>query len=222
MIATASADDYRRVIEILIRSGECDAVVALFVPPLVTEAADVAREIDRAAVGAGDITVASVFMVADQPPRDPTIGGGAARFSFPEEAVRAIAHATRWSAWCRRPLGTAGTTAGCRPSEAARILARALTAGREWLEQDEVTALLSCYGLPIIPERTVTTVEEAVSTAREFGRPVAIKAIASRLCCTRPTRAASPWRSREMRLCERPRHRSKRPSGEPGTNSRAS
>ena len=45
MIATASAEDYRRTIEVLMRTNACDSILVLFVPPLITRAADVAREV---------------------------------------------------------------------------------------------------------------------------------------------------------------------------------
>ena len=42
MIATASAADYRRTLQTLIDADACDAIIAIFVPPLVTTAGDVA------------------------------------------------------------------------------------------------------------------------------------------------------------------------------------
>jgi acetate---CoA ligase (ADP-forming) len=62
MIASASAESYRRTIELLAAEGVCDAILAIFVPPLVTEAKDVACAIHAAAAGAGEVAVAAVFM----------------------------------------------------------------------------------------------------------------------------------------------------------------
>jgi acetate---CoA ligase (ADP-forming) len=53
MIATASAADYRRAIEVLVAHQACDAILTIFVPPLVTAAADVSREIELAERGSG-------------------------------------------------------------------------------------------------------------------------------------------------------------------------
>jgi acyl-CoA synthetase (NDP forming) len=49
MIASASAEDYGRAIEALAASGSIDALIVIFVPPLVTRAEDVARAIRGAA-----------------------------------------------------------------------------------------------------------------------------------------------------------------------------
>jgi acyl-CoA synthetase (NDP forming) len=66
-------------------------------------------------------------------------------------------------------------------------VARALTRGDVgstgsaegvWLSADEVWNLLSCYGLPVLEQRTVATPEEAARAAAELTSNVALKAIA--------------------------------------------
>ena len=104
----------------------------------------------------------------------------------------------------------------CRTEEAAAIIANALAAGEEWLEPDEVTALLDCYHLPLVTTRTVKTAEEAVGAAAAFGRPIALKAVASG-CCTRPTPAPSRSTWRAPRRSDQPRSGSPRPSSRAGT-----
>lgn len=180
MQATAPPENYRKTIEVLVASGECDAVITLFVPPLMINAGDVAREIDAAARDAGEVTLASVFMVAEQPARPPAGEPAAARFAFPENAVRAIADAARWSAWRERPVGVVPKRER-RSVEAASIIARALAAGREWLSPSEVAKLFACYGLPLIETRLVQTASEAAAFAAGFDGPVALKAVADQL-----------------------------------------
>jgi acetyl coenzyme A synthetase (ADP forming)-like protein len=180
MIATATAADYGRTIDVLVASGECDAIVALFVPPLMVDASDVAREIDAATADARGVTIASVFMVAQQPPRAPH-GRAAPRFAFPEEAITALAHATRWSAWRKRPAGRPGSPSGCRTDETRAIIARALAAGREWLSPAEVAAVLDGYRLPMIATAMAVGADQAASVAARLGHPVALKAVASGL-----------------------------------------
>jgi acyl-CoA synthetase (NDP forming) len=45
-----------------------------------------------------------------------------------------------------------------------------------WLRPDSCADLLACYGVPVQPLRLVTTEDEAVAAAGEFGTPVALKA----------------------------------------------
>ncbi len=61
MIATASADDYRRTVRTLVDADACDVILAIFVPPLVTNATDVAAAIREVAETARDVTIASVL-----------------------------------------------------------------------------------------------------------------------------------------------------------------
>ena len=108
MIATASAGDYRRVIEVLATHQACDAIIAIFVPPLVTSGSDVAREILHAGHGTGTITLASVFMGSSDAVRARASGGegGVPVFDFPEDAARALIHAVQHTRWRQQPAGT--------------------------------------------------------------------------------------------------------------------
>jgi acetyl coenzyme A synthetase (ADP forming)-like protein len=72
MIASAPADSYRRTIDTLVKEHACDAILAIFVPPLVTEARDAAREIQAAAADAQDVTIAAVFMTGEAMPEELT------------------------------------------------------------------------------------------------------------------------------------------------------
>src|SRR5690606_33306311 len=50
--------------------------------------------------------------------------------------------------------------------------------GAEWLEPGEVWSLLSCYGLPVLEQRIVRTLDEVDAAAAELGGRLALKAIA--------------------------------------------
>ena len=65
-----------------------------------------------------------------------------------------------------------------RRDEAAAIVATALTRGDGWLATEEVAALFSCYGLPLIEQSIVKTPEEAGAAAAQMNCEVALKVIA--------------------------------------------
>lgn len=181
MIATAPAASYRRVIEALIHADACDAIIVIFVPPLLTRAEDVARELHAAARKGAGVTLASVFMNSEGAPPAPEGGVRVPSFPFPEDAARALGAAARYGSWRARPAGQVLEPAGCRRDEASAIIARALAAGAGWLSPSDLAALFACYGLPLIPTRVVKTPAEAAAVAAEWGRPVALKAIAAGL-----------------------------------------
>src|SRR5205823_298852 len=133
MIASASAEDYRRAIETMAGGGGIDALVVLFVPPLVTRADDVALAIRQAARAIGDLPLLTVFMSARGVPE--ALRGDGVRipsYRFPEDAARALARAVQYGTWRRRPEGRIPDLPGCRAEDAARLIAEALTGGPRW------------------------------------------------------------------------------------------
>ena len=182
MIASASAEDYRRTLRTLVDSDAYDAILVIFVPALATPAVDVAVAITDVAATSGACTVAAVFMTGVGPP--PELSSDQVQvpgYAFPEDAARAVALAARHGRWRARPEGIFATPPGCRSDEAAAIISAALADGSSWLDPARVTALLDCYGLPLVTTRIVADVEHAVHAASELGGPVALKAIATGL-----------------------------------------
>lgn len=184
MIATAPAQSYRRTIEALVAEDACDAIVAIFVPPLLTRAEDVARELRAAAANAANaagVPVAAVFMNSEGVPPERDGDAHVPTFGFPEDAARALGHVARYGRWRSRPLGRVPQLTGIRSDEAAALVAAALSDGEGWLGASEVAALLDCYGLPLVETRILAGPAEAAAAAAEMGVPVAIKAIAKGL-----------------------------------------
>jgi acetate---CoA ligase (ADP-forming) len=182
MIATASADDYRRTLQTLVDADACDAIIAIFVPALVTTAASVAAAIRDFAQANPEVTTASVFMVSDGVP--PELCSEQVRvpgFEFPEDAARAVALAARHSRWRARDVGSLPRFEDLRSVEAAAIISKELASDEAWLSPACVAQLFDCYGLPLITTRVVRDAEQAVAVATELGGPVALKASASRL-----------------------------------------
>jgi acetyl coenzyme A synthetase (ADP forming)-like protein len=183
MVATASAEDYRRAIEAVGRAGVADAIIVIFVPPLVTEATDVAAAISEAAARIPpEVTLASVFMAAgDGAVELHRSGRPIPAFSFPEDAARAIGHAARYGAWREAPAGAIPEFPERRGDEAAGVIAAALGSGESWLAPPAVAALLDCYGLHPPASRFAADAAGAARAAAELDGPVALKAIATGL-----------------------------------------
>jgi acetate---CoA ligase (ADP-forming) len=184
MLASAPPEHYRRAVGLLAGSGEVDAVIAIFIPPLLTDPAEVARAVRDAAAAAGPVPVLSVTMSAHQLP-DEADGAGPRlpRYQFPEDAARALVRAVEYATWRQRPEGHAPELPEACRDEAAALLAEVLAERphSHWLAPDEVARLLACYGLPVAEWRLAGSPEEAGAAAAELGGPVALKAVAPRL-----------------------------------------
>jgi acyl-CoA synthetase (NDP forming) len=183
MIASASAEDYRHAVEILYRDKNIDALIVIFIPPLVTRPADVASSLVQA-IEQSDKSkpVLAVFLSAQGAPeqmRSETTKIPC--FDFPETAAIALARAARYREWREQPESVPPNLESIRRDEAAGIVASALGHGDGWLSPKETQELLGCYGLPLVEQRIVLTAEEAAQAAEELKGKVALKAFAPSL-----------------------------------------
>jgi acyl-CoA synthetase (NDP forming) len=160
-----------------------DTIIAIFVPPLVTRASDVALAVrDAADALSGDVTLVSVFMSEHQPP--PELERNGARvpaYVFPENAARAVAHAARYGRWRAAPEGDVPHLSACEPGEGAAVIAEGLAEGAGWLSPQQTWHLLSCYGLPLARTEYAADAAEAARAAERIGAAVALKVIAPTL-----------------------------------------
>jgi acetate---CoA ligase (ADP-forming) len=182
MIATASATDYRRTLQTLADADACDAIITIFVPSLVVDAAEVAAAVCEFAQANPSVPIAAAFMVSDGVPSE--LGSELVRvpgYEFPEDAAGAVALAVRHGRWRAREAGSVPSFEGFRSVEAAAIISEELARDEAWLSPASVVQLFHCYGLPLIATRVVRDSEEAVVAATELGVPVALKASASGL-----------------------------------------
>lgn len=183
MIASASADDYKRAIQVVATSEEVDAVIVIFIPPLVTRPEDVADAIsDATAHLPREIPLLTVFMSSRGVPAELSSHGvRIPSYAFPEDAARALARSTDYGVWRNKPTGTIPSFDDTRRDEAAAVIAEALGEEPEWLDPEQTARLFACYGLALVEQRLAKTLDEAAEAASELGGPVAIKAVAPRL-----------------------------------------
>jgi acetyl coenzyme A synthetase (ADP forming)-like protein len=178
VIASASAADYRLALETVVAGDDVDAVIAIFIPPVVIEQADVAAAIAAvapAATAAGK-PLLSVFMAQPGPPASP--GAGVPAFATPEEAARALGHAARYGRWLAHAGEAPPTLPGIDEDAAAALVARHLRSGGGWLAPADVDALLGCHGIRRPPWRVAPSAAAAGRAAAELRGPVAVKVIA--------------------------------------------
>ncbi len=184
MTASAPPEHFARALELVGNDPGVDAVVAIYIPPLVTRPEDVAAAIAAGAAKVpAAIPIATVFMSSRGTPS--ALAGGARgqipSYSFPENAAIALAAAVRHGAWRRRPRGTCRRLDRDR-EQAVRAWVGAWTERRPdggWLDAGDAAALLALGGIGVMPQRLVPAEPDAaVAAARALGYPVAIKAVA--------------------------------------------
>lgn len=182
MIASASPEQYARAIAAVGADANVDALVVLYVPPLVTQPAEVAAAIARAAgTVPAEKPVLTVFMSARGAPPALATGprGPLPSYSFPENAAQALAAAVRYGRWRRRPRGTALSLSPFARAAVRAVAERVLAGATEprWLEPDDVRTLLRAAGIEFAAME-VTAPADAAAAAERLGYPLVAKAIA--------------------------------------------
>ncbi|MGD0982459.1 MAG: GNAT family N-acetyltransferase [Acidimicrobiales bacterium] len=196
LVASANAEEYRSVLEILFADADIDVVLVTFTPPVLVGAHDIAEAVARAGA-IGTKPVLANFIATDQTLQALRAGPRHVPwFADPESAARAVARIAQYGEWVARPEGTVprfddlDTASACQIVEEALMATPASGAGpgpapapgpavspssSVWLDTIAAFALLQAYGIPILSCLRVSSAAEAVKAAQATGYPVALK-----------------------------------------------
>ena len=182
MIASASAEQYRRAIQILLPASEVDALIVISIPVGITDARAVAGAIregvaaERKAGGADKPVIACVMAPEGVPAPLFLDGERIPTYFFPEEAGRVLAKAAAYAEWRSQPVGMIPDFDDIRSEQAREVCRSALgERGPGWLSADETRKVLTAFGVPLPPGGVARTADEAAELARALGFPVAVK-----------------------------------------------
>ena len=194
MIASAPPESFEKAVRRLLTDPNVDALLAIYVPPIVTTPVEVATAILRGAQSASQDLEAkgepakpilSCFMGAHGVPEGMRSlqQGHIPSYPFPESAAMALARTVRYARWKAAPEGTEPEFRDLDVELAREVVQsaarRASLGDTTMLSPEEVRALLRAAGLPQVAEETCITAGEAAQAAKRLGFPVAVK-LASR------------------------------------------
>ncbi len=182
LLGSATGATYAQALPVILRDPGVDAVIVLFVPPVVAGADEVAAAIRQALEAeASQKPVLAVVVSADGTPASLLAAGSpVATFAYPESAARALGLAAARAEWLRQPAGTVPKLDGVDRAAARQVVETVLAASDDaWLEPAATRALLTAYGVPVVPEQTAADAEAAVAAARSLGGPVVVKTAAA-------------------------------------------
>ena len=173
MIASATPEQYRRALEAVAADPSIDSVLAIFIPPLVTDPDAVAAEIRGAASRMSKPVVATFLGTQGVRPQLAPVPS----FAFPEAAAAALAHVTRYGEWLRRPVVTPEPMPEDVRAAVRGVVQQAGAAEERWLTPEECDAVLNAAGVPVLTSRIARSADEAVNAARAVGLPAVLKAV---------------------------------------------
>lgn len=193
--------ELNRALGELLEDDDVDSVALCLQPSFTGEHVDRSREISEISQQYAKPVVVSYIGVLDQNvalnyvgDAAPVIETGALQqgvpiFSSPERSVAALGKIARYRRWRQGSIGEPFIPAGL---EGTAVLRAANDTLNRWLEDvrgaelhrldgDQVSELLSLYGVSVMRSIPFETDEEAVAAAEELGYPVAVKATNSYL-----------------------------------------
>ncbi|HEU4997680.1 MAG TPA: acetate--CoA ligase family protein, partial [Lapillicoccus sp.] len=181
--AEATADQYSDALRAAFDDPEVDSVLTCFIPPLETVDEQVVAAV-RDTSRASDKPCVATFLGLSgvHEALEVETDGDAYRrivpvYGMPEDAVRALAAATRYSEWRTKDRGNPVDPVDIDRTAAVAIVDRILAEdpdGRA-LRHDETTSLLAAYGIHVWESQLVETPDDAVAAADELGYPVILK-----------------------------------------------
>ncbi len=159
MIASATPESYRLVLDRVLRDENVDAAIAAFVPPLGIRQEEVAAAIVAAKKG-HQKPVLAVLMGRDGLPqgRAELHEAGVPGYIFPESASKALAAMYRYRKWLERPEGRVLEVDADR-DRVRQIIARACESGTGHLAGPDALAVFRAYGIPVLDSRIVGSAE---------------------------------------------------------------
>ena len=167
IIGDADADRYSRSLDILLASGDADAVLVMNCPTALASSTDIAdamaKIVDRHRAGAGPHKTVLGTWLGEEASRDArnVLGAhGIASFGTPSQAVEGFMQVVRY----RRAQTELMRTPPSHPEDtkfdpgvAESIIGPAMESGRELLSEVEGKALFAAYGIPVVPTEVAQT-----------------------------------------------------------------
>ena len=179
IIGDAPVERYVETLKILCADPQVDALLFLHAPTAIVPSEAIAQACAPIAAAArcpvlscwlGDRAVARARAIFHE--------AGLADYGTPEETVRAFLQRVAYRKNQESLIQTPPATATHFTPDRARvrdIIAAALDAGRELLDEVEAKAVLAAYGIPVVDTRIATSPDAAVVEAAAIGFPVALK-----------------------------------------------
>ena len=185
IIGDASGKRYAAALEALLADPGIDALLIINCPTALAEPDEAARAVVEVLqrIAPDRLSGRNVFTawLGEHSAASARHRFGAARiatYQTPEAAIAGFLERVRY----RQNQALLMEAPPIRPdpfepdvAAAGAAVAAALAAKRKWLEPEEAAAVLTAYGIPQPPARTVETADEAVVAATAIGFPVAVK-----------------------------------------------
>ncbi len=182
MTASAGARDYERAVALVGNDPGVDALIAIYIPPMVTRPEEIAAGIANGVARVpSEKPVLTVFISTARVPESLNAGprGQLPCYAFPESAAMALAASYRFGCWRARPRGESVSLEPFARDVVRAVVERVLKDSAQacWLEPRDLATVLRAAGIETAAAEQ-TTAAEAPTVADRLGYPLVAKAIA--------------------------------------------
>ncbi|MFQ5676444.1 MAG: acetate--CoA ligase family protein, partial [bacterium] len=175
LLAGAQPEQFQSALRLVLQDNNVDAVVVIFVAPIITDPTQVAQRISEVSLefskpvlgcfmGVKGVATGIEELHRQRLPAYP----------FPESAVRTLSAMVKYRNWLEKDKGEL-IRHDVDAEQARAIVAHALAENRSNLLLAEIVEILGIYGIPFIESKTCHTLEELLAAATGMKFPVALK-----------------------------------------------
>ncbi|MGL6225845.1 MAG: acetate--CoA ligase family protein [Thermoguttaceae bacterium] len=177
VIGDAHSDRYEAAVGIVMNDPNVDLGVVLLTPQSMTDTDRIGEIIPPVVKAAGKPVVSAFMGIKDVAAGvDNLIQGGIPNYAFPEDAVRALAAATRLVDAKNRKEREYVQFKDCDVEKAKQVIAGFLGSETEkYLTQADCRALFECYKLPLLKSGIAKSADEAAAIVKGIGKKVVMK-----------------------------------------------
>jgi acetyl coenzyme A synthetase (ADP forming)-like protein len=179
--AGADAEEFSGILRLLAEDKDSDSVLAIFIPPVIGNTKDFEAAIRNVAQDFWNKRKPLLACFLGQRGFKAKLGSNGRfvpSYPFPEEAISALTKAIEYVEARQKPIGRIPEFNEIKRNEARETIRKALTRTEQrplWLEPQEISSLLTCYGIRLIDTLITRTPGEAAASAAKIGFPVAVK-----------------------------------------------
>ena len=174
-------EEFEGAMKVLAQDNDIDAVLALFVPAVASNVEAVENSIRKIIPLYRQYKKPLLVCFMGQKSinaKPGTTDKSASFFTFPENAVSALAKAAEYRELIQKPKGTIPRIRDIKHTKAHKIINEALSRTTRrplWLSPQEIAELLHCYGMYAVETGVAKTVSKAAAMAAKIGFPVVVK-----------------------------------------------
>ena len=181
VLGDAGPDRYAKALEVASHDPNSDGLLVILTPQAMTDPTRTAEALKAYAKVEGKPVLASWMGGAEVAAGEAILNqAGIPTFPYPDTAARIFAAMWGYTDNLRGLYETPilalhGADGPIDRARATSLVAAARASGRTILTEYESKALLQAYGIPTVPTRVATSVDQAVQAAGELGYPVVLK-----------------------------------------------